>query len=362
MMQKIRVKIQREEDDSYDIIIGKDLFPQIAAGLKTLNLDKIAIITDSNVKKFYANTFLDMLKKEGLKAVLISFPAGEKSKTRQTKERIEDALMKYQLTKNSVIIALGGGAVLDLAGFVASTYMRGIPYLSIPTTLLAMVDASIGGKTAVDTPFGKNLIGAFYQPERVFIDISVLKTLSDTEYRNGLAEMIKHAVILDAKFFLHLDGYMHTLLTRDEDVIARFIQWSCKIKKVVVQEDEKELSYRKILNFGHTIGHAIEQVSNYRVSHGQAVALGMIAEAKMAEKKGLLNFMESQKIIDLLKKVKFETRIKKLSIEEILLATHYDKKKSQSEVRYVLLERIGKAKMDCTVRKEIAEKVLGDMT
>ena len=204
-MEKIRVHLHREIDDSYDIIIGNNLFEKIATGLTKLNLGKIAIITDSNVKKLYGEKFLKILKQNNLDARMVAFPFGEKNKTRKNKEKIEDYLISEGLSRDSLIIALGGGVVGDLAGFVASTYMRGINLIQIPTTLLAIVDSSIGGKTAVDTSLGKNLIGTFFQPKKVFIDLDLLNTLPKEEMKNGIAEIIKHAIIADKDLFRFIE-------------------------------------------------------------------------------------------------------------------------------------------------------------
>ncbi|MCK5140131.1 MAG: 3-dehydroquinate synthase [Nanoarchaeota archaeon] len=361
-MKKVRVNLIKKTDNSYDIIIGKDLFSAIADGLLKLNLNKIGIITDSNVKGLYGNNLLSLLKSMGLDAAMISFNAGEESKKRAVKERIEDALVSYSFGRDSLIIALGGGVVGDIAGFVASTFMRGIPYLQIPTTLLAMVDSSIGGKTGVDTPHGKNLIGTFYQPKRVFIDIGVLKSLPKEEMLNGIAEMIKHGVIADEKFFVFMEDYMDKVLSLDEQILIKAIEWCCIIKKKVVEADEREESgERKALNFGHTIGHAVEKASNYKIKHGNAVALGMLAETKISEEIGMINSFESKKIINLVKKAGFDEKLGDIEIGKIIENTGYDKKNIGGRVKYVLPRKVGKADIDVEVNEEIVAKVLGEM-
>ncbi len=360
-MEKIRLNLLKKEDDSYDIIIGNDLFSDISDGLLKLKIGKVAIITDSNVRKLYGDRFLSTLKDKGLDAVLVSFPAGEENKTRKTKEKIEDVLITNGLNRDGVIIALGGGVVGDLAGFIASTFTRGVPYLNVPTTLLAMVDSSIGGKTAVDTPHGKNLIGTFYQPKKVFIDISVLKTLPREEMLNGIAEMIKHGVIDEHRFFVFMEEYMQDIFSLDNEVLIKAIKWSCMIKKNVVEEDEKESSFRKILNFGHTIGHAIEKTANYKLSHGESVALGMITETKIAQEIGLINEIESNKIFDLIKKAEFQGSLSKIDSGKIIENTRYDKKSIGGMAKYVLPRKIGKVEIDVEVREEIVSKVLGEM-
>lgn len=361
MMEKIRLNLVKKVDDSYDIIIGKHLFSEIADGLSKLKIGNIGIITDSNVKQLYGNKFISILKEKSLDTMMISFTAGEQNKIRLNKEKIEDVLISAGMGRDSVIIALGGGVVGDLAGFVASTFMRGISYLQVPTTLLAMVDSSIGGKTGLDTPYGKNLIGSFYQPKRVFIDISVLKTLSKQEMLNGIAEMIKHAIILDKKFFAFMEDNLDSIFSLDDRIVTKAIKWSCMLKKNIVERDERESSLRKILNFGHTIGHAIEKSTKYRIKHGEAIVLGMKVETRIAEELGLINPVDSKKIFDLIHKAGFETTLSHFDIRKIIENTRYDKKKAGGRVRYVLPKKVGKVKIDVEVSEEVIVKVLGEM-
>jgi 3-dehydroquinate synthase len=360
MIDKVRLELIKKADDSYDIIIGKNIFSDIATGLAKLGMKKIAVVTDSNVRKHYGDKFLGMLKSKKIDALMISIPAGEQNKTRETKEKIEDMLISNNFSRDSVIIALGGGVIGDLAGFVASTFMRGIPFLQVPTTLLAMIDSSIGGKTAVDTKYGKNLIGTFYHPKRVFIDISVLKTLPKEELLNGVAEMIKHGVILDRKLFVFIEDYIDRILSLEDDILVKCIKWNLVLKKQVVEKDEKERSYRRILNFGHTIGHAVEKAAEYNITHGQAVALGMIAETNISEELGMINTVESRKIYSLIKKAGFESNIKKYDIKKIMENIKYDKKKYKGTVKYTLPRKIGKADIDVGIKDEVISKVLGE--
>lgn len=360
-MEKLRMNLIKKVDDSYDLIIGKKLFPEIADGLSKLKLKKVAIITDSNVKKLYGTLFLDILKKKGIDVIMVCFPAGEKNKIRSTKEKIEDLLISNNFSRDSLIIALGGGVVGDMAGFVASTFMRGIHYLQIPTTLLAMVDSSIGGKTGIDTPHGKNLIGTFYQPKRIFIDTTFLKTLPKEEMLNGIAEMIKHGIVSDSKFFVFMEEYIEKILSLDSDILIKSIKWSCMIKKIIVEEDEKESLLRKSLNFGHTIGHAIEKTADYKLKHGEAVALGILAETRISQELGLINQIGAEKIYDLIKKAGFKSSIDKKHISSIMENTRYDKKNIGGRVKYVLPRKIGKVEIDIEVNEEIISKVLGEM-
>jgi 3-dehydroquinate synthase len=360
-MEEVRVNLKKKIDDSYDIVIGRGLFDEIAEGLSKLDLSYVAIITDSNVKKHYGDKLLSLLKDNGLDAMMISFPPGEKSKNRKTKEKIEDALLSKGLDRHGLIIALGGGVVGDIAGFIASTFMRGVPYIQIPTSLLAMLDSSVGGKTGVDTQFGKNMVGTFYQPKRVFIDLDVLKTLPKPEILNGIAEMIKHSVISSSKFFIFIDDYLDKILALDTETLEQAIKMSCEIKKEVVEKDEKEESFRRVLNFGHTIAHAIEKASDFTIKHGRAVALGMIAETKIAAELEMLSPVECEKIVELITRAGFDTKLGKLNVRHIIDSTHHDKKNISGRTNYVLPETRGQMDLDVSVAEDVVEKVLGEM-
>ncbi len=360
-MERLRVNLMKETDESYDIVIGEDLFADIARGLSNLAIDMVGIITDTTVKNLYGQKLFSLLKENGIHCIMVSIPPGEQSKTRENKAKIEDYLVQSGLSRRSVIIALGGGVVGDLAGFVASTYMRGIPFLQIPSSLLAMVDSSIGGKTGVDTPQGKNLVGTFYQPKKVFIDVLLLSTLAKEEIINGVAEMIKHAVIADEKYFVFLDDYMDRIMNLDMEVIPDAIHWSCKIKKDVIEMDETEENTRKILNFGHTIGHAIEKASDYSLKHGEAVLIGMAAETRIARKLGIANQVHADKILDLIHKTGHKISIGEIDRNQILENTRFDKKKLAGNIGYVLPRKPGKVKLDCEVDDGIVLEVLGEM-
>jgi 3-dehydroquinate synthase len=359
-LQKIRINLQEEIDNSYDITLGNTLFPLISESLKKLPISKLGIITDSIVKEHYGNQLLELLKSKGIDASLAAFPSGEEHKSRQTKEKLEDVLLANGFKRDCMLIALGGGVVGDLCGYLASTYMRGVPYIQIPTTLLGMVDSSIGGKTGINTPFGKNTIGTFYQPKAVFMDTSVLKSLPKEEILNGAAEMIKHAIIKDQKYFIFLGDFLDRIIALDDEVLEKAIAWSCEIKKEIVQQDEKEESLRKSLNLGHTVGHAIEKAFNYSLKHGQAVALGIIVETKIAHSMKLINSVETEKIITLINRLgPFPSIAGKVS--QIVANTSYDKKNTASRINYVLPRKVGKVEIDVLVDQEILEKVLGEL-
>lgn len=360
-MENCHVDLKREIDDSYDILIGKGLFENIASEMKRKSSsNSYAIIIDSNVAKIYGKKILKKFLDEGLHTHLISFPAGEKHKSRKTKERIENQMLKLGFGRDTCIIALGGGVVGDLAGFVAATYMRGIPYIQVPTTLLAMVDSAIGGKVAVDTTQAKNAIGAFYQPKKVIIDMNFLKTLPKNELVNGMAEVIKHALINNKNFFHFLEKNMDKILNGDFDALKSAIKRSCEIKAFIVAQDEKEKGLRRILNYGHTIGHAIESALNYKMSHGHAVAIGMSYAAKLSAKLGFLHEGSVIRQNNLLEYIGMPHRLShhKLNPKKILERIQYDKKILNGKINFILLKSIGDAFISDKVALEDIRDIL----
>lgn len=357
-MGTVKVELLKKVDNSYRITIGKGLFPQIVKHIADSNYGKVAVITDTNVNKLYGKKLLAMLEDKKVPTGLFTFKAGEASKTRQIKERLEDALTRKGFKRDCVIVALGGGVVGDLAGFVASTYMRGVPFIQLPTTLLAMVDSSIGGKTGVDSPYGKNLIGAFYQPKAVFIDVETLKSLNKKEMLNGIVEMVKHGIIADKKYFLFMQDNIDRIYKLEEKILIKAIKRSCQIKKEVVEEDEKESNIRKMLNLGHTIGHAIEKTSGYKFSHGISVGMGLVVETKIAERLNMISFVESKKIIDLITKLGIKIKFSDVDIKSIIKNTLFDKKNTAGKTNYVLPLKVGKVAIDVPVKEKIIFEVL----
>ena len=342
-MEAIRVNLKKESDYSYKIIIGKDLFSGIAQYLKKTPLvTNIAIITDSTVGLLYGNYLKEVLDQYSLDSYLITFEAGERNKNRVTKAQIEDQMLHLALGRDTVILALGGGVVGDLAGFVAATYNRGIPYIQIPTTVIAQVDSSVGGKTGIDAPQGKNLLGAFYQPRGVYIDIDTLKTLPPRELRAGLVEVVKYAVIKDAELFSFLEKYSPEILQLEYEPWIYLVKRCCEIKARVVETDEREEGLRKILNYGHTLGHAIETWSGYNLRHGEAVALGMVAEGLVACSLGFLDGKSLERIQRILEKFGLSTKLApQARIDDIIKFTYWDKKARGGKVQYLLPSRIG---------------------
>jgi 3-dehydroquinate synthase len=290
---------------------------------------RCVVITDSNVKRHWGDAALAALRSAGLRADLISFGAGEANKTRDTWSLLTDQLLQLGVGRDAVIVALGGGVVGDVAGFVAATYMRGLPVVQVPTTLLAMIDASIGGKTGVDVPAGKNLVGAFHQPALVFIDTELLTTLPESELTNGMAEAVKHGAIADRSYFQSLLG------SRDYPAI---VAGSVRIKQSFVEQDPFEQGARAALNFGHTIGHALELASNYELPHGHAVAIGMVVEAQLGERLGITEPNTSLQLEHALGKIGLPTRPARAWAP---LDTSLDKKARAGRTRFVLLARVG---------------------
>ena len=304
---------------------------------------RYSLIADSSVAPLYASRVRSALG-EG-RTTLYTVPSGEEHKTRQTWSSLTDSMLADGFGRDSAVVALGGGVVGDLAGFVAATYMRGIPYIQVPTTLLAMIDASIGGKTAVDTPSGKNLVGAFHHPAAVIADPDVLRTLPTEHLRAGLAEAIKHGVIADAAYFEEVAGAAHDIVGGGRSAataIERVVVRSIAIKADVVRRDEREGGLRKTLNFGHTIGHAIELRSDYRMLHGEAVAVGMVIESRVAEKLGVAESGTSERVRGAIERVGLPAaRPADQTPDAILAATRGDKKARAGVVEYALPARIG---------------------
>ena len=347
-MSTFNVELKKVVDDSYEIEVGhgleQKLISDINAGLVG-NIKKFAVVTDSNVKPLYADRIAALLEENGFKYDVISFPAGETSKTRQTKEYIEDTMLEKGYRRDCCIIAVGGGVVTDIAGFVAGTYGRGVPFINYATTLLAAADASVGGKTAVDTPLATNLIGMFNQPQKVYIDISAWKTLPQRQLSSGLAETIKHACLASSDLFDYLNANMERIFKFDDEVCEHIAAENCRIKYSVVMKDERESGLREVLNLGHTVGSAIETVSEYRLLHGEAVSIGLVAEVMLAEKLGFCSREDISRVKELLAKAMLPTEIPGYIDREALVKKLYtDKKVRDGRLRFVLQDGIGSIK------------------
>jgi 3-dehydroquinate synthase len=326
------------EKNSYPIKIGMGIVAE--ENFNKFGCGKCAIITDSNVEKLYAKDLEKKLNQEGLFSKVFSFPAGEKSKTFATVISLGRKMIKSGFDRKSLIIALGGGVVGDVAGFLASIYERGIKFIQIPTTLLAQIDSSIGGKTGVDVPEGKNLFGTFYQPLEVMTDINFLATLPKKEIKNGLAELIKYGMIKDSRLFEFLRNNYSNL---GEKELAEIIEKASGIKAAIVSKDEKESGERTILNYGHTIGHAIETIENYRISHGEAVALGMVCEGKISNTLGLLSAADLKKQIELIRLIGLPVNYCG-NTDKLIEIMRRDKKAQAGNPHFVLPIKIGAVK------------------
>jgi len=333
---------------SYQIIIGFGIIKNLARYIRRLNLGTDAyVITNASIKNRYGNSLEKSLKQSGLSVRFKLVPDTEESKSIERASLIIKDLAHYDKAKRIFIVAFGGGVIGDLAGFVASVYKRGVPYLQVPTTLLAQVDSSIGGKTAVDLVEGKNLIGAFYQPRLVLSDVKFLKTLDQRQMRSGLAEVIKYAIIKDEKLFDYLEVRYKDILARRELCLEYIVRRCSFIKAGIVSSDEREeTGIRTILNFGHTIGHAIEAAANYKVyNHGEAIAQGMLVASEISKSLGLINPKTAQRIETLIKKVGLPIKIEKVTLDNIIKAHYRDKKFIGLKNRFVLVKGIGKTKI-----------------
>lgn len=344
-MAVFNVELKKVVDDSYDIEIGFELSDKLIEDIRhglVGNITKFAVITDSIVKELYTDKILEKLVNAGYYADLFVFEAGEIYKTRKTKEMIEDAMLAKGYRRDCCIIAVGGGVVTDLAGFVAGTFGRGVPFINYATTLLAAADASVGGKTAVDTPLATNLIGLFNQPEKVYLDIATWKTLPARQISSGLAETIKHACIASEEFFDFLKLHMDQILNIEKMVCEHIANENCKIKYEVVMKDEKEKGLREVLNLGHTVGRAIETVSEYRLLHGEALAIGLVAEVKLAYKLGYVTETQRDAVVQLLEKAKLPVAIPDyINREELVAKLYTDKKVKNGQLRFVIQKGIG---------------------
>ncbi|MDX2227768.1 MAG: 3-dehydroquinate synthase [Verrucomicrobiae bacterium] len=331
-------------DRSYDIVIGKKTIRSLPAVLKESAFSKKgAVITDQSVGPHYLPLVREMVHSTGAELVECIVPPGENSKSLAYYGEVLRPLAQARLDRHSFLIALGGGVVGDLAGFVAATYLRGIPFLQIPTTLLAMVDSSVGGKTGINLPEGKNLVGCFHQPDRVIIDFDLLETLEGREYRAGLAEVVKYGMIADPDLFGFVEQNAPSLLSKKSVALAHIIRRSCEIKAEVVSADERETTgHREILNFGHTVGHAIENVAGYgEILHGEAVAMGLLAECRLSEKHLGFPVAESERLRRVLLSLRLPVDIPPLNREALLNAMSRDKKNRNGRLRFVLAEKIG---------------------
>lgn len=328
-------------ENSYDICFT-DNFEALTDELEKIDaLKKILIVTDSNVRMLYADEVNDILIKAGYDSHIYAFTAGEENKGMDTILGICGACVKHGLDRKSMIIALGGGVVGDMAGFAASIYMRGIRFIQIPTTLLSQSDSSVGGKTGIDFMESKNILGAFHQPKLVYINVNTLKTLPYVQFVSGMGEVIKHGIIRDNEFYEFIKNNVELIKSLDKDTLIKMCKRNCEIKAGVVEQDEKETGLRAILNFGHTIGHAAESALNFSMTHGECVGLGIVAVCKIAADRGMIDFETAKDIESVMISYGFNVRAELPPKEDILSFMQKDKKKANGKLGFVLPAKIG---------------------
>ncbi len=357
-MKQVQVGL---DDRSYPIIIREGLLSEVGNELKLRQVGKrYIIIADDRVAGLFGQQVIDSMEQSGLSVELLTFPHGEANKNLQTITELTSSLARLGVDRQDVLVALGGGVTGDITGFVAAIYMRGIAFIQIPTTLLAQVDSSVGGKTGVDIPEGKNLVGCFYQPKCVLIDPTVLQQLPSGELLNGLAEVIKYGVIYDSDFFNFLVTNQKAILEQDIAIIEAVIAHCCTIKAEVVAADEREADLRRILNYGHTLGHAVEAASDFTIAHGSAVAIGMVAVNKIAVAKALLGAERAEKVHDLLVAyglpVTVPAELDRSQMKGFLLT---DKKTVGGKPFFVLPTQIGKVLITDDVEEDFIDEALG---
>jgi 3-dehydroquinate synthase len=345
-------------DRSYHIIIGRGLLSRIHEFLPVPS-KRAVVVTNPKIRELYGSALLQALEKNGIESAVVEIPEGETFKTLKEAETLYDHLTATRCDRNTLMVALGGGVIGDLTGFVAATYQRGVPYLQVPTTLLSQVDSSVGGKTAVNHPRGKNLIGAFYQPKAVIADLETLKSLPAEESRAGLAEVIKYGVIADPDFFTFLEENVDNILALDTGCLEHIIETSCAIKAGVVERDEYESSYRMVLNFGHTLGHAIEALTEYSTwKHGEAVAVGMVYAARLSQMQGKCSADVVSRIEHLTTRFGLPTHLPQFAPEEFIETMSLDKKVRDGKIKFVLVRAIGSVEIVDTISTTDLEHAL----
>ena len=349
------IAVNYEGKKCYSITLNSSfsyLLDDITAAIGTDTTKKVCIVSDSQVADIYLNKISELLHKQYAKIFSFVFEAGERSKNMDTVQKLYEQLIINKFDRHDFLIALGGGVVGDLTGFSAATYLRGIDFIQIPTSLLAQVDSSIGGKTGVDFQQYKNMVGAFYQPKLVYMSMEVFQSLPNGQFANGMAEEIKHGLIKDDAYYTWMKENRELIWQKAPETLIGMLNIGCNIKRVVVENDPKEKGERALLNFGHTIGHAIEKLSDFQLYHGECVSLGMVAAAYLSVKKGNISNDELQDIEQVLKAYGLPIRISGYDAREILETTKSDKKMVGGKVKFTLLKRIGEAYSDLSLTDE----------
>lgn len=351
------ITVHYEGKPAYEILIEPN-FDKLAGQIAHLGYKnrRICIVSDSNVAPLYAVDLKGQLEKLAFDVSLFTFEAGEHNKNLSTVQSLYIHLIEHKFDRKDVLLALGGGVVGDLTGYAAATYLRGIDFVQVPTSVLSMVDSSIGGKTGVDFDQYKNMVGAFHQPKLVYMNLSVIDTLDPKQYYAGFGEIIKHGLIKDLDYYVWLLEHLAEIYTHEPEILEEVIYRSCKIKQAVVEKDPKEKGERALLNFGHTLGHAIEKLKNFTLLHGECVALGMVAAAHISWKRGYIEQDEFLELRDMMVAFRLPISMEDISIEDIIETTKSDKKMDAGTIRFILLKEMGQAVIDTTVtEKEMKE-------
>ena len=354
-----RITVKQNQQPIYDIVIEQS-YDKLAEELKTIGAagKKLCIVTDSNVAPLYCAQVKAVLETVASKVTVFEFPAGEESKTLDTVKNIYTHLIEEHFERKDILVALGGGVTGDMTGYTAATYLRGIDFIQIPTSLLAQVDSSIGGKTGVDFDQYKNMVGAFHMPKLVYMNLSTLNTLPDEQFASGMAEVLKSGLIKDGEYYEWVITNLSEIMEKDSATMEQLVDGSCNIKRIVVEKDPTEQGERALLNLGHTIGHAIEKLKNFKLLHGECVALGTIAAAHISWKRDLLTTEEFFEIRDMMVGFDLPISLDDLTPEEIIQATKLDKKMEQGTVKFILLNSIGKAFVTKDVTDEEMEEAI----
>lgn len=346
------ITVHYDDKPIYDITIEKDYSKLASVIKKQVAFEhKVCVVSDSSVAEYYLGTVTDITAECVSNVTSFVFPAGEKSKNLSVVEDLYEHLIKEKFDRKDILIALGGGVVGDLTGFAASTYLRGIKVIQLPTTLLAMVDSSVGGKTGVDFRGYKNMVGAFHQPSAVYMNLSTLNTLTEKQYYSGFGEIIKHGLIKDTEYYSYIEKHLSGLNSRNIDVLEEVVSGSCNIKRMVVENDPMEKGERALLNFGHTLGHAIEKLMNFSLLHGECVSLGMVAAGYISMKRNMISESDFNSIINMLKTLNLPVSISGLSIDNIIETSKSDKKMDAGKIKFILLDTLGNA----IIRKDVTD-------
>lgn len=356
------ITVHYEHKPIYDIVIEKD-FSRLAACVGNIGLKnrKMAIITDSNVGPLYASMVADCLKETGNEIFTYTFHAGEENKNLDTVQDVYAFLIQNCFDRRDMLVALGGGVVGDLTGFVAATYLRGISFIQVPTSLLAQVDSSIGGKTGVDFRAYKNMVGAFHQPKLVYMNLKTLNSLDARLFNSGFGEIIKHGLIKDDGYYQWLKKHLSEIQSRDYDVLEEMIAASCNIKREVVELDPTEQGDRALLNFGHTLGHAIEKLMKFSLYHGECVVLGMAAALKISCDRGMISRADYEDVLTVFDQYGFVLHISGIEADEIIAVSKRDKKMDAGRIKFILLDRIGHAYIDKEITDDVMRSALQDI-